>query len=210
MNSKVAVRVPDVVGAKAIEAVQVAEAARVEPQVLLVIWKSPGFAPERAMLLMVRVEAPPFVSVTAFDPPRLPTATYTQLRLVGDTDALPEAAAPVPARATVCGLLVALSVKVSIALREPVALGVNAMLAVQLADAARLVPQVLLEIEKSAAFVPEIATLLMVIEVERPLVSVADCVALVDPTVVLENVRLVGLFETLPLGLVPKPVSVMV
>jgi hypothetical protein len=106
--------------------------------------------------------------------------------------------------------LVALSVNVSAAVRVPDALGENAMLAVQLAEAARLVPQVLLEIEKSPAFVPEIATLLMVIEVERLLVSVADCVALAAPTVVLEKVKLVGLLETLPLGLVPKPVSVMV
>jgi hypothetical protein len=106
--------------------------------------------------------------------------------------------------------LVALSVNVSAAVRVPDALGENAMLAVQLAEATRLVPQVLLEIEKSPAFVPEIATLLMVIEVERLLVSVADCVALAAPTVVLEKVKLVGLLETLPLGLVPKPVSVMV
>jgi hypothetical protein len=106
--------------------------------------------------------------------------------------------------------LVALSVNVSAAVRVPDTLGENAMLAVQLAEATRLVPQVLLEIEKSPAFVPEIATLLMVIEVERLLVSVADCVALAAPTVVLEKVKLVGLLETLPLGLVPKPVSVMV
>jgi hypothetical protein len=96
LNSKLAVRVPDAVGAKATEAVQMAEAARVDPQVLLVIWKSPELAPEREMLLIVSEVVPPFVSVAAFAPPRLPTATYTQLRLVGDTDALPEAATPVP------------------------------------------------------------------------------------------------------------------
>jgi len=210
LNCKVAARLPVVVGAKTTDAVQLADAASVDPQVLLEIWKSPGLAPENAMLLMVIEVVPPFVSVTALAPPLLPTATYTQFRLVGDTDALPEAAAPVPDSATDCGLLVALSVNASVAVRVPVALGLNAMLAVQLPEAARLVPQVLLEIAKSVALAPVIATLLMVIEVVSPLDSVAVCVALVDPTVVLAKVRLVGLAETVPLGDVPRPVRATV
>lgn len=84
-------------------AVQVSDTARLEPQVLLVILKSPGSAPEVAMLLIVMAVVPLLVSVTGFGPPPTPTSTYTQLRVVGLTDAVPPvvAAAPVPVRVTV-------------------------------------------------------------------------------------------------------------
>jgi hypothetical protein len=66
----------------------------------------------------------------------------------------------------------------------------------------------LLEIRKSPAFVPEIPTPLIVIEVVRPLDSVAVCVGLVDPTTELPKDRLGGLTDTLPDVSVPRPVSV--
>jgi hypothetical protein len=47
-------------------AVQLAAAARLVPQVLLNIVKSPGLAPEIAMLLMVMAAVPLFVSVATF------------------------------------------------------------------------------------------------------------------------------------------------
>ena len=47
-----------------------------------------------------------------------------------------------PERATVCGLFVAESVKLNVAVRVPVAVGLNTTDAVQFPDAARLVPQV--------------------------------------------------------------------
>ena len=50
---------------------------------------------------------------------------------------------PVPVRLAVWGLLLASSTTVSAPLRVPVAVGVNVTLIVQLAKAARLVPQVL-------------------------------------------------------------------
>jgi hypothetical protein len=65
-------------------AVQLAEAARLVPQVLLKIVKSPGLVPENAMLLMVMAVVPVFVSVTTFCAPLPPTATAAQLRLVGE------------------------------------------------------------------------------------------------------------------------------
>jgi len=65
--------------------VQLAEAARLDPQVLLYILKSPGFAPVRVTLEIVIAAAFPLVSVTTFWPPALPMATETQLRLVGET-----------------------------------------------------------------------------------------------------------------------------
>jgi hypothetical protein len=74
-----------VVGTKDTFAVQLAEAAREDPQVLLYILKSPGLAPVSVTLEIVIAAAFPLVSVTTFCPPALPTATETQLRLVGET-----------------------------------------------------------------------------------------------------------------------------
>ena len=60
---------------------------------------------------------------------------------------------PVPATLTFCGLAPPLSVTESVAVRFPVADGVNVTVIEQLAPAATLVPQVLVS-AKSAAFVP--------------------------------------------------------
>jgi len=118
--------------------------------------------------------------------------------------------APVPDSATDCGLLLAESVKRSEAVRVPAAVGLNTILAAQLADAVRLVPHVLLKIAKSAAFVPEIAVLLIVIDEASLFVKVTDCAALLEPTAIAANVRFVGLAETLPVGAVPFPESAIV
>jgi hypothetical protein len=163
------------------------------------------------MLLIVSAEVPVLVRVMAFDAPLFPIATTTQLNEVGLTVALPEpVAVPVPLRATDCGLLVAESVKLRVALRAPLAVGLNTMDAVQEPAAARLVLHVLLAMLKSPAFVPAMAMLLIVIDVLCPLDRVTVCEALLDPTLVLANVRLAGLADTVPLGEVPVPVSVMV
>lgn len=66
---------------------------------------------------------------------------------------------PEPARATVCTPPVALSFTTRLAEREPPPVGKNATTIGQLVSAATEVPQPLEEIEKSAAFVPEIDTL---------------------------------------------------
>lgn len=105
---------------------------------------------------------------------------------------------PVPESATVCGLFVAESVKLRVAVRVPAAVGLNTIEAVQLADAPRLVEQVLLEIAKSPAFVPVIATLLIVIDELNPFFNVAVCAAVVDPTAVLAKPIDVGLAATPP------------
>ena len=70
--------------------------------------------------------------------------------------------------------MVAESVNLRLAVRLPAPVGLNAIAAEQVPDAARLVPQVLLEIRKSAALVPEIATLLMVMEDVSLFDKVAD------------------------------------
>ena len=64
-------------------------------------------------------------------------------------------AAPVPVKLTVCGLVLALSVKVSEALRVPVADGVNVTLTVQVLLGASVAPvQVSALLAKALAFVP--------------------------------------------------------
>jgi hypothetical protein len=115
---------------------------------------------------------------------------------------------PLPESETVCGLFVAESVKLSVAVRAPVAVGLKMIDAAQFDEVARLVPHVLLAMEKSPAFVPVIATLLMATAAVVVLLKVADCDALLEPTTVLGNVRLAGF--TLTAGLTPRPVSVMV
>lgn len=69
MNIRVAVRVPVVVGLKMMLAVQMAEAARVEPQVLLKTAKSLAFVPVTPMLLIVIALLPALERVTTFCPP---------------------------------------------------------------------------------------------------------------------------------------------
>jgi len=61
--------------------------------------------------------------------------------------------------------------------------GLNTTVTVQVADAARLAPQVLEEMLKSPEFVPVMDTLLIVIDVLPPFVSVVVCDVLVEPTV---------------------------
>ena len=93
------------------------------------------------------------------------------------------------------------------AVRVPAAVGLKRIVAEQLADAARLAPHVLLEIVKSAALVPEIAMLLMVIVAAVPLWSDADNEEPLEPIITLPNARLVGLTLTLAAPDVPVPES---
>ena len=88
---------------------------------------------------------------------------------------------PVPARLTDWGLPVALSVMASAAVRLPLADGVKVTLMVQLAPAARLDPQLLVW-EKSLAFEPKTAMLVMLNAALPELLKVTDRVVLVEPT----------------------------
>ena len=78
--------------------------------------------------------------------------------------------------------------------------------AVHCVPAARVEPQEFADNVKSAAFVPPMATLLIEMALEVELMSAADCEALLEPTVVEENVRLDGLAEML-VEAAPVPVS---
>lgn len=85
VNWRVAERLPVVVGVKTMVAVQLADAASEVPQVFEVIWKSAGFVPTIAILLMVMAAVCVLVSVIAFCPPRPPTGTKFQFSEVGLT-----------------------------------------------------------------------------------------------------------------------------
>jgi hypothetical protein len=87
---------------------------------------------------------------------------------------------PLPERLTVWGLLAALSVKFSEALRFPVAEGVNVTLTVQVLLGVTAAPvQVSALLAKSLAFVPPIVTLEKVRLAVPVLVTVTVCGALV-------------------------------
>ena len=95
---RVAVSVPVVVGLKMILAVQLAEAARVEPHVLLKTSKSEAAVPVKAMLLIEIWLLPVLVRVTTFCPPAWPMATLLQVTEVGETVACAAAVRPHPPR----------------------------------------------------------------------------------------------------------------
>jgi hypothetical protein len=80
-----------------------------------------------------------FVRVTVFAVLEVPTAWLPNDKLAGDVVAW---AMPTPLSESVCGLLLALSVTVSVPVRAPVAVGVKATLIVQLAPEPKDVPQV--------------------------------------------------------------------
>lgn len=107
---------------------------------------------------------------------------------------------PVPVRLMVCGLLLALSVMVTVPVRVPVAVGWKVTLMVQLPPAVTEPPQLLVWAKS-----PLIATLVIVRAVVPLLVRVEVKALLVCPTVVLGKVREAG--DTLAVGVVtPVPV----
>ena len=89
---------------------------------------------------------------------------------------------PLPLNAAVCGLPLALSVTARLAVRVPVAVGLNVALIVQLVPAARLAPQVWVWM-KSPLLVPVMAMPLMLSAAVPVLERVIDWAALLAPTV---------------------------
>ncbi len=178
----VAVRAPETVGLNTTVMVQLAEAARLDAHVLVEMLKSPGFAPPMAMLLIVIVALPVFFSVVVCDALEVPTFTLPYARLEGLTVALFVDVEPVPDSVAVCGLLLVVSEMVRVAERAPVVPGLNTTVTVQLAEAARLAPQVLDEMLKSPELAPVNPMLLIVMEVALPFFNVAVCGALEEPT----------------------------
>ncbi len=203
-NDRVALRAPVAVGLNTTLTPQLAEAPRLAPQVLVEIEKSLGLVPPMLMLLIVIADLVPLLNVAVCAELVEPTFVGGK-EFIGDTVTLPPVVLPpVPDRAAVCGLLLAVSDTVNVAERAPVVAGLNVTLIVQLADGARLLGQLLAV--KSPGFVPVMATLLIVIAVALPLVTVAVFAALVEPTFTVPNESDVGLMLTVPEPPVPNPV----
>src|SRR2546427_771098 len=132
----VAVRALAAVGVNVRLRRQLAPATTVAPFVQVVpaaMAKSPGFEPARAMLVMLRVAVPLLVRVTVCTGLVVLRRWSPKARLVGAQ----ETAGPISmhARDTNCGLSVASSVMVTVAVRALAAVGVNVRLTRQLAPA---------------------------------------------------------------------------
>ncbi|HEX5235716.1 MAG TPA: hypothetical protein VFW25_10345 [Silvibacterium sp.] len=98
---------------------------------------------------------------------------------------IPVPLVPVPESDTVSGVALLLLVMLHEAVSGATIVGVNAMLTAQLADAARLEPQVVDVTAKSAAFVPEIPAELRVTAFAVVFETVTVCEVLVDASATL-------------------------
>jgi hypothetical protein len=93
-------------------------------------------------------------------------------------------ATPVPLSVIFCGLVFALSVIVTIPVRDPAAVGVNVIEIVQLPRAATELPQVLVWAKSPVmVMLPTLKT------TDEPLLTVTDFAALVIPTATVPNER---------------------
>jgi hypothetical protein len=148
-------------GVKVTLIVQFPLAATLEPQVLLLMEKSPLIV----MLETASGVVPALLRVTDWAVLVEPTATPEKVRLLVERDALE----PVPLKLTVCGLPLALSETDRVPLTVPPAVGVKITLIVQVPPAAKVVPQVLegvwkglpvviVKLVKVSAAVPEFVT----------------------------------------------------
>lgn len=186
------------VGVKVTETVQLAPTAMEDPQVV-VSAKSPPVP----TLVTAIAAALALVIVTVWlelVPPRATTPKFNAL-VDNVTGAL-----PVPLRPTFCGLFEVLSVKVSVPLAAPAAVGVNVTPTLQPAPAAMLVPQVLLAIAKG----PLIPTLEIVRDVLWRLVSVTVTGALVLPIATVPKFNELAETVTGELELLPVPLRLTV
>jgi len=172
-TDSVAERAPVVVGLNTTATVQLADAARVAPHVLDEMLKSLVLEPVKAMLLIVIDVALPFVNVAVCGALDVPTLSDPKAMLVGlKVTVPPPVPVPVPESATTWGLFEALSLNCKLAVRVPEAFGEKMIFAVQLAETASVLPQVLLNMEKSDGLVPVMVMLFIVSDVVPPFVSV--------------------------------------
>ncbi len=117
--------------------------------------------PLRAMLLMLNAVVCELESVKVWAALVVPWFWLLKVSEVGVRITL--GGAPVPVKFAVCGLFVALSVTVNVALSVPTIVGANATSIEQLAPAASVEPQLFVCV-KSPLLVPVIATLVSVID----------------------------------------------
>jgi hypothetical protein len=175
----VPVREPTLVGVKVTLIVHRTPAATELPQVF--VWaKSPTTETPVIASAVVRLLA----SVTESGLLVVPTVRLVNVSLLVDKVT---ALMPVPTRAMVCGLLLALSVMVTAPLYAPVAVGLKVTEMVHLAPAETELPQVLVSMKFA------LATMLVIDSATLPvLVNVTFLMAPVDPFTTLPKLRVVG------------------
>lgn len=171
--------------------------------------KSPGLVPVNPMPVIFKIAGPVLLRVKLSGELLVVVGWLAKGKVVGDR--LASGAVPVPFKVTVCGLFVAVSVKVNVAVRLPPVVGLNATLTVQvLGDGAAgtVFPvQVSALVTKSPGFVPVNKALVMVTLALPPLVRVTTCGGvLVVPTDWLPNVRVEAERPTVPVVPVPPRV----
>lgn len=155
VTTNVPARAPLAPGVKTTAIAQVDVTVSVVPQV--VFWlKSVELVPVNVMLVMFSVAVPVLLSVKELGV--LPTAAAWLPKLKLDGERPASGAVPVPVKLTVCGLLVALSVKVKVAVRLPAVVGEKFTLTVQVpfTPSGLAAVQVLLGMAKSPGLVPVI------------------------------------------------------
>lgn len=163
---RVAVRVPVAEGVNVTETVQVALPASVPPTgQVLVCAKSPALGPVIVMLLTFSKKLLLLVSVESFAELVVPTVTLPKESVAGTNVAVGRA--PDPVKFRVLKPAEVLSVMVTLAFCEPVAVGEKITLIVHVAPAAKL-PMQLFVCVYSEGWVPLSAILLMV-SVTNPL-----------------------------------------
>jgi hypothetical protein len=139
VTERFAVRAPVAVGLKVTPMLQLAPAARVAPQVV-VLAKSPALVPVNAMLVILILAFPVFDNVTVRELLVVLTNCTAKAKEVGESCAA--GPVPVPVRVTDWGVVGSESAILSDAVRVPGAEGRKVTLMVQLFPAATLVPQV--------------------------------------------------------------------
>lgn len=165
----VPILLPNAEGLNATLMLHVLPAGTLVPQVF-VSAKSPA----AAMLVIASVVLKLLVNVIIWAVLIVPAGWLLKLRLLGESVAV---GLPVPSKDTVCGLPAALSMKVIAPVRDPVAVGVNVTLIVQLPPTTTVLPQVFV-CPKS----PLAAILEMMSAAVPVLFSVSVWAALVVPT----------------------------
>jgi hypothetical protein len=174
------------------------------------IAKSLAFVPVMVTAVIVTAELPVLVSETPSGELVLPWFCAANVRLDGFAVSVLVIVWPVPLRETVCGLPVALSVKVTLALSAPSVLGENVTPTVQLAPGPRvagLAGQLSELMAKLLALVPVMPMLVNVTPTLPVFVTSVLCGELVVPVFWVPKLRLLGAKVRVRVGVAPVPVN---
>ena len=154
-TERAAVKAPAAAGLNSIDTVQLAPAASDVLQVVADLTNELALIPVMVSEVSVRAAVPVFLTVTVWAAVVVPTLVEAKAMLVGDNvTAGAVAAVPVPVNLTDWGEPEALSATERAAVKAPAAAGLNSTETVQLAPAAREVPQVVADLTNEPALVP--------------------------------------------------------